>query len=98
MQDMDVVRSHAAEILFRTMTDEDQRRIMGWSARLMNWKPGKPLPKKCTRIDLGAMRGKTIYVWKPAGNWTLFFQVHDDRIEIVDIASRDTLRKFAEAS
>jgi len=93
---MDVTLSHAAEIALGSLGEKDRRRVHAWCDHLKNLENDPHMKSRSRRLDVPGHQN--IYVLRTSTDLRLFYVKHADRIEVIDIARRDSLQTIAEAS
>jgi hypothetical protein len=93
---MNLVLSHAAEIALRTLGDEDRRKVHAWFDYLKNWDNDQFVRSKSRKLELPG--SDEVYVLKTTTDLHLFFILHPNHIEIIDIARSDSLQTVSQAS
>jgi hypothetical protein len=95
---MEVILSHAAAIAYRTLDDDNRRRVDAWVRHLSNWETDLSVQKESHLLALEDNANSNTYILRTSTDLRIFFVLHADHIELIDIARRDTMREFAEAS
>jgi hypothetical protein len=93
---MELTLNHAAEIALRTLGDEDRRKVHAWFDYLRNWERDEWVRSHSSKLDLPGP--DTIYVLQTGTDLRIFFDLHADRIEVVDIARHASLSTVRQAS
>jgi hypothetical protein len=92
---MNVIQTPPADIVFRSLEEEDRRQISAWFDRLRNWENDPSIRKHAEKLPGFA----DIYVLKTSKEgWRIFFQLEPDQIKIRDIASKATIMQFRETA
>lgn len=93
---MNVILSHAAEIALRTLGEEDRRKIYAWVDHLKRWEDDTFVQSRAQRLELP--QADNVYVLKTSTDLRIFFVLEQDRIEVIDLARRDSLEIVRHAS
>ena len=93
---MDLIISHPAEIALNTLGEDDRRKIHAWFDHLRNWETDQFVQSKSRKLDLAG--DESVYVLRTSTDLRLFFILGSDRIEVIDIARRDSLERVGQAS
>jgi hypothetical protein len=91
---MKVVLTQPVEIALRSLGDEERRRVSAWFDHLENW-DNDPFVREHSH-KLGSAEG--VYVLRTSLNYLIFFTFEQDRIVVLDIATKDTISKFRQAA
>ena len=78
------------EIALRTLGDEDRQKVGAWFDHLKNWE-NDPFVREHS-LKLAAT--ENIYLLKTSSDFRIFFRLEKDRIVILDIATKGTLKLF----
>ena len=90
---MQVEFSRAADWQLRTL-EEDRAEVNAWCDRLRHWEDDQDLRSRSRLLNVPG-QGKT-YLLATNSDYRLFFILHADRIEVIDIAHKDTLQRFSQ--
>jgi len=93
---MELALNHAAEIALRTLGDEDRRKMQVWFDYLRNWDTDEFVRSRSRKLNVPGP--EDIYVLQTSTDLRIFFVLHADRIEIIDIARHATLTTVRQAS
>ena len=93
---MEVVVNHAADIAMRSLGDEDRRKVSAWFDYLRNWENDPFVRSKSRKLKLP--EPENVYVLRTSTDIRLFFTLSEDRIEVIDIARRESLVTIGQAS
>ena len=91
---MNVVLTYPVEIGLRSLTEDDRKRVTAWFPRLEKWKTDDFIRNYSHKLD----GDDNVYMLKASPVYRIFFQVDEDRIEVLDIATRDTLLLFQQGA
>jgi hypothetical protein len=87
---MKVTTTVPADFQIRTLTDEQRPRILELVERLKNWEKDPHIrnrSRKLPKLD--------VYAITASNGMTIFFRKSEDEIQVVDIASKETIEMFA---
>jgi mRNA-degrading endonuclease RelE of RelBE toxin-antitoxin system len=87
---MKVIQTQPVEIALRTLDEEDRRKIEPWFERLKNWEKDPSVRERSQK--LASTDG--VYVLRTNSEYRIFFKLEQDRILILDIATKSTIQKF----
>ncbi len=90
---MKAVRTSAADIALRSLTEDDRRRVIALLQQLDHWEVDAGL----RRLARALPTSPNVFVLKTTTDLLIFFQVEDDRIEVLDIAARASIERFGQA-
>lgn len=93
---MNLEIGHAADIALQTLGDEDRRKVFAWFDHLRNWENDDFVRSKSVRLNLPD--SPNVYLLRTSTDIRLFFLLHADHIEVIDIARNDSLRTMRQAS
>lgn len=93
---MKLVLNHPAEIALSTLGDEDRRKVSAWFDYLRNWESDPFVRSRSRKLD--ANGAENAYVLRTSTDLRVFFILHPDQIEVIDIARRESLEKVGQAS
>ena len=91
---MKVVETPPVEIAIRTLSDEDRRRVWALFDHLKNWENDAHVRQSSERLASAS----DVYLLKTSNDIRIFFTLKDDRIEILDIATRAGIMSSAHSS
>jgi hypothetical protein len=92
---MQIEFSRAADWQLRTLEDEDRVEVNAWCYRLSHWEDDPDVRSRSRLLNVPGY-GEIRFLATNT-DYRLFFILHADRIEVIDIAHKDTLQKFAQA-
>jgi len=99
---MKVVETPPVEIAIRTLSDEDRRRVWALFDHLKNWENDAYVRQSSERLasasDVYLLKTSDVYLLKTSNDIRIFFTLKDDRIEILDIATRAGIMSSAHSS
>lgn len=85
---MHVVQTPPVEIAIRTLSQEDRRRIRAWFNHLSNWENDSFVREHSKKLP----SSPNVYVLRTSNDdFRIFFRLEDDRIEILDIATKSAI-------
>ena len=85
---MKIVQTPPVEIAIRTLSQEDRRRVWAWFNHLANWENDSFVREHSRRLPSSS----NVYVLSTSNDdFRIFFRLEDDRIEILDIATRSAI-------
>ena len=93
---MNVIVSDAAEIALRTLGDEDRRKVFAWFGYLRNWESDPFVQSRSRKVQTTG--AEDLRVLRTSTDLRIFFVLHPQQIEVVDIARRETLEIVGRAS
>jgi mRNA-degrading endonuclease RelE of RelBE toxin-antitoxin system len=96
MKTMMILLSNAAEIALRTLGDEDRRQVHSWIDRLREWEKDTLVKSRAQKLEL--TQGENVYVLRTGTDLRIFFAPGKERIEVIDIARRESLDTVRRAS
>jgi hypothetical protein len=91
---MNVVLTPPVEIAMRTLGPEDQQEIRAWFENLKNWEQDADLRTQAQQLN----PSDKIYILKTSSDFCIFFRLERDRIVLLDLATKETIRGFASVS
>jgi hypothetical protein len=91
---MKVVLTPPVEFALRTMDEDDRLRVQAWIDHLANWETDAIVREHARELDLTSGE-EGVYVLQASIEFVVFFKLYQDRIEVLDIASTETIRKSA---
>jgi len=84
---MNVILTQPVEIALRTLGPEDREKVVAWFDHLKNWENDSLLRSQAKRVN----SADNVYVLKTGGDVRIFFRLEQDRIAILDIATKATI-------
>lgn len=85
---MKVVQTPPVEIAIRTLGEEDRRKVWAWFDLLGNWEHDSFIRERSEKLP----SSPNVYVVKTSDDGLrIFFRLEEDRIEILDIATREAI-------
>jgi mRNA-degrading endonuclease RelE of RelBE toxin-antitoxin system len=84
---MNVIQTPPVEIALRTLGDEDRQRVSAWFDHLGNWEKDAYVREHSQKLN----SAENVYVLKTSGDIRIFFRLEQDRIVILDIATKATI-------
>jgi hypothetical protein len=92
---MQIEFSRAADWQLKTLEDDDRRQVNAWCDRLRHWEEDQDVRSRSRLLHVPGYG--EIHFLTTNTDYRLFFILHSDRIEIIDIAHKDTLQRFVQA-
>ena len=87
---MNVILTQPVEIALRTLGEEDRLRVTAWFEHLKHWEKDDYVRRRSQKLN----PDEEVYVLKTNTDLRIFFRLEQDRIEILDIARKDTIIQF----
>jgi hypothetical protein len=87
---MKVVLTQAVEIALRTLTGDDLKAARHWIRRLEKWGSDPAIARNSHELATP----DNVYLLEASPEIRLFYSVGEDEINVLDVASRDTLQMF----
>jgi hypothetical protein len=87
---MNVTTSPSVKIALRTLGEEDRRRVTAWFDHLKNWDNDEIVRSQSHRLA----SDDSTYLLRTSSDMLIFFTIHKDGIEILDIARGAVLQAF----
>jgi mRNA-degrading endonuclease RelE of RelBE toxin-antitoxin system len=84
---MNVIQTPPVEIALRTLGEEDRRRVSAWFGHLRNWEKDAFVREHSQKLHSTG----DVYVLKTSDDFRIFFRLEQDRIVILDIATKATI-------
>jgi hypothetical protein len=91
---MNVIQTQPVEIALRTLDEEDRRKVEAWFERLKNWEKDASVRERSQKLP----SADGVYVLKTTGRFVIFFRLEQDRIVLLDIATKRTIQMFDQIS
>ncbi len=91
---MKVILTQPVEIALRTLGEEDRRKVQAWLDHIENWETDSFVRKHSHKLE----SAEGVHVLRTSTDYRIFFTVEQDRIVVLDIATRATIMKFSHAS
>ena len=87
---MNVVLTQPVEIALRTLGPEERRQVSAWLDHLKNWENDPFVREHSHKLE----SAEGVYVLRTSSDFRIFFELHEDQIVVLDIATKATLMKF----
>jgi hypothetical protein len=84
---MQVLQTPPVEIALRTLGSEDRQEVLAWFDHLRNWEHDAFLRNNAKQVN----SSDNVYVLKASGDFRIFFLLEQDRIVILDLATKATI-------
>jgi hypothetical protein len=84
---MKVLQTPPVEIALRTLGSEDRQEVLTWFDHLKNWETDACLRSLAKQVN----SSDNVYVLKTSGEFRIFFRLEQDRIVILDLATKATI-------
>jgi len=84
---MKVLQTLPVEIALRTLRDEDRQEVLAWFDHLKNWENDAWLRSQANQVN----SSDNVYVLKAGGDLRIFFRLEQDRIILLDLATKATI-------
>jgi hypothetical protein len=84
---MKVVQTPPVEIALRTLGPEDRQKVLAWFDHLKNWENDAWLRKHAKPVN----SSDNVYVLQTSGELRIFFRLEQDRIVLLDLATKATI-------
>jgi hypothetical protein len=91
---MKVVLTHPVEIGLRTLSDEDRLNVMAWLDHLKDWETDEVVRERSYKL----FPDEDAYVLHAGPRHRVFFRLQQDQIEVLDLATKETLLKFKQVA
>jgi hypothetical protein len=84
---MKVLQSPPVEIGLRTLGPEDRQEVLAWFDHLKKWDTDAWLRSRAKQVN----PADNVYVLKTNGEFRIFFRLEQDRIVLLDLATKATI-------
>ncbi len=84
---MKVVQTAPVEIALRTLGEDERRKVRAWLDHLANWEKDPFVREHSQQLN----PPDNVYVLKTSSDLRIFFSLEEDRIVVLDIATKATI-------
>jgi hypothetical protein len=84
---MKVLQTQPVEIALRTLGPEDRQEVHVWLNHLRSWENDAFLRSRAKKVNAS----DNVYVLKTGGEFRIFFRLEQERIVILDLATKATI-------
>lgn len=89
-----MIQTPPVEIALRTLGAEDRQEVVVWIDHLRNWENNAWLRSHAKQLN----SSDNVYVLQTTGDFRIFFRLEQERIVVLDIATKATILSSGQVS